>query len=249
MKNMIITVLMLFVASSCGNPHVSSSRGGLERTNPPLINPQVEDPECKSFQDLTEYQFYFGSAADAETGTQAAPLRKISRCGEHTQEDFNDHREGSVTTVNGHDFEITHQNENTPAHEKVIYLEDIFGTMTYSFLIQSPVTQGSASGKDHGVNSLSEDAGKDALVWSFHSPIKYWSAKVVSLSSRARIRTFNCNRELIEEKFITYPNNETGKNELHHVGFISPVKNVCYVSVSASDGASAVAVDEFFFGR
>ena len=236
MKNILSIAVIVILASSCGNPHVSSSRGGLEQTNPPIVSPQEEG--CAEIRSMVGPRFYFGTHDEASKDILPGSLATIVRCNPGQQDDFRNLPEGTVTDVRGPNTDITHQTEIPAPHEKVIYLEDFFGYATYPF-----------TAKPQLIDSLNvSDSSKDAFIWSFSSPVKYWAAKVVSLSSNATIRIFNCDRQLIEESRLNYSQNERGANENHFIGFISPEKDVCYVSVSAADGATSVKVSEYRVG-
>ncbi|HXH73436.1 MAG TPA: hypothetical protein VNJ08_00620 [Bacteriovoracaceae bacterium] len=76
----------------------------------------------------------------------------------------------------------------------------------------------------------------------------------------AKLRIFDCNRVLIREEKVVYPNNEYGQKQLHFIGVVSPAIDICHITLTVGDylgpdaGRSkanyrALAIDGFKYGR
>lgn len=260
MKSHIILSSILFLLTSCGgNPHVHSSRGGLERTHPPLISPQEEEPGCRMARGLVGYEFFFSSHHEGDAGTYPARFLPFTKCKSLIKESFNSIPTGFSFLVTNSDreelsYELRHQAEMNYTHQKILYLEDIFSSETFTMEVESPVQQSGIKGKDQGVDSNnSTDDSRDALIWSFSSPVITFGVHVINLASSAeasaRIRLFDCDRTLIKEMEVIYPGTEAGKSEKHFIGFIGGSGEVCHVALSSAGNLEAIAVDELIYGR
>jgi hypothetical protein len=233
MKNIWSLVLLTMVVS-CGNPHISSVKSGLERSNPPLT--ACSAPEV----DVSDYRFFVSSGDPTD-------YMNFMVCRNATHEDFNIFSDGSVPELSNNgraDFPyiLTHRSEIKYDSEKVVHLEEIFGTSTYDIAVQNPVTNSGDVSVDRGVDSGSVDnISNDAFVWKFSSPISFWSAHPVGLKNNSTLRIFNCSEDLVNEVQIT--------GSPKFIGFISAFENICYVSLSAADGNDSVSVDDFEYGR
>jgi hypothetical protein len=234
MKN-IFALAFVSLLASCGNPHISSEKSGLERTSPPI------ETTCDATTvDVTDYSFFVGSDA---------PLDYVNfvKCRRVTREDFNIFPDGSVPEISNdgrvdHPYVLTHRSEVHHDPDKVNHFGDIFGTTTYNISVQNPVGNNGASGVDRGVSSGSvESSAKDALVWKFATPISFWSARPVGIKNNSTLRIFNCSEELLNEREVA-----AGST---FVGFISAFENVCYISLSSADGSDSIAVDDFEYGN
>lgn len=258
-SHIILSSLVFFIASCGGNPHIHSSRGGLERTNPPLISPQEEDPGCRISRGLVGYEFFFSSHNEGDAGAYPKRFLPFSKCKSLVKETFNSYQTGFSYLVSNSDrkelsFELRHQAEMNYIHQKILYLEDIFSAETFAMEIESPVQQAGVKGKDQGVDSNnSTDDSKDAFIWSFSSPVITFGVHVVNLASSAdasaRIRLFDCDRALIKEMEVIYPGTENGEAEKHFIGFVGGGGEVCHVALTSAGNLDAIAVDELIYGR
>lgn len=236
MKNNLI-LLTLVLATACGNPHISSSRDGLERTTPPI----EADPSCVNNVAVNSIQYYVDDAAS---------FTNVARCNPDVDDDINDHTEGDTDTVDNDDNHpenptvIHHQTEdNTDPQDpdKAITLMEIFGLKKYVMRIENPITLNGVKGMDRGINSLNaSNFSRDALVWSFVHPISSWSVNLVGVKN-ASLKIFDCNETLIEEKTLS--------EDRSFVGFISYRPEICHVSLTAQGNSEAVAIDRFTYSR
>ena len=344
MKLITTMLLMSLLATSCGNPHVSSSDGGLEQTSPPTT--PDDDGETggtsggetsgsttggvtagsttggstagsttggstagsttgsstagsttggstagstggatggsttggstggqtcvPSPTQVRDYRFFYGSRAEGQAGVTPTQYEELTKCRVTVNETFNSKRDGFThlvtnKTTNSFYYEMIHQTEKKWHPEKVNYLRDIFGTDTYSMEIENPVSQNGATGRDRGVDSHSANSTtKDALVWSFSTPVSFWGGQFVDVESSpsepAMLRLYDCDKRLVKESKVVYPNREQGQVELHFIGFISPTRNICHVSLTVGDYEQpapwtsrafyrALAVDGFTYGK
>jgi len=255
MKILFPSVFLILLATACGNPHISSSKGGLEQSNAP-VTAENQEPCVPSAQQIRDYNFYFGGHLE----TQApAEFSELIKCKTRIAETFNSFPDGTTTLITNMDrvdfsYQLIHQTERPGQNRKVTFLDDIFGTEKFSMEIQNPISHEGIQGKDRGVNSLNADnRTKDALVWSYSTPISFWSVNVVSLETSpmepAKLRLYGCDRELMKEVDVRFPNNEHGEKELHFIGVISAERNICHVSLTAADVSGSVVIDEFSYGR
>ena len=255
--NIILTFLIFFVTSCGGNPHVHSSRGGLERSNPPLISPQEEEPGCRAARSLRGYEFYFSSQKN--NSDYPAGFLPFTKCKSLVKEDFNSFETGFTYLVSNrswedYSFELFHQAERDHTTSKILYLEDIFASETFPMQIESPVSQGSIKGTDRGVDSNKAALdSKDSLIWSFSAPIITWGVHVLNVQSDvtnpARLRLFDCDRALIKEIEVIYPSGKEGADEYNFIGFVGGQGDVCHVALTASDNLAGIAVDEVIYGK
>lgn len=295
MKLITLMMLMSALSVSCGNPHVSRSGSGTERATPPVTTDDDGETEggeaggstgespgdtsdgttdgstggstcVPNTTRVTDYKLYFGA------NNQGAPAEyvELTKCRITVNEDFNSKADGFSSLIsNSNDrsfsYELIHQTEKLHQPEKVSYLEDIFGTETYSMELEKPVEQNGAIGKDRGVDSHSANREtKDALVWSFASPISFWGGDFLDVESSpsgpAKLRLYDCNKKLIRETNVVYPGLQQGQVESHFIGFIAPRKNICHVSLTVGDYERpatwtsraffrAIAVDGFNYGK
>lgn len=258
MKTNIILAFLIFLVTSCGgNPHVHSSRGGLERTNPPLISPQEEEPGCRAARNQRGYEFYFSSQKlRAEYPSAFLPFTK---CKSLVKEDFNSFHTGFAYLVSNrswedYSFELFHQAEKDHIPSKILYLEDLFASETFPMEIESPVSQENIRGKDRGVDSNNSSIeSKDSLIWSFSAPVITWGVHVVNVesdvSSSVKLRLFDCDRALIKEIDVIYPSGKDGRDEHNFIGFVGGQGEVCHVALTASDNMTGLAVDELIYGK
>lgn len=260
MKSHIILGLLIFLISSCGgNPHIHSSRGGLERSNPPLISNQEEDGGCKAARNLMDHQFTFSSKDEGTAGQYPASFKKFTKCKSLIVETFNDYTPGFTYLISNRDkeeyhYELTHRSEKDFLDSKILTIEDIFSEETHPMEIETPVAQGGVIGKDQGIDAHSaHENSKTSLLWSFSAPIITWGLHVINLSSDpvhpAKVRLFDCDRVLIKDVAIIFPGNESGTGEKHFIGFAGGNGNVCHVSITASDDLKGLAVDELIYGK
>ncbi len=258
MKTNMTLALLIFLVTSCGgNPHVHSSRGGLERSHPPLISTQEEEPGCRAARSLMGYEFYFSS--QKKTALYPASFLPFTKCKSLVKEDFNSYDTGFTYLVSNrswedYSFELFHQAEKDHVPSKILYLEDIFSSETFPMEIESPVASESVTGKDRGVDSNnSTNESKDSLIWSFSAPIITFGAHVVNVESEVskpvRLRLFDCDRALIKEVDVIYPAGKDGKNENNFIGFVGGQGEVCHVSLTASDRMTGLSVDEVIYGK
>ena len=245
MKSHFILAVLIFLITSCGgNPHIHSSRGGVERSNPPLISNQEEDSGCRRGRSLRGFEFYF----------EAKHFTPFKKCKTLITEDFNSQEVGFTYLVSNRgaeefSYELTHRGERPHMDSKILYLDDIFSEETLPIEIEEPVSNASIEGKDRGVDSNSNENVKNSLIWSYSSPINTWGVHVIQLTSMqdlpAKIRLFNCDKILLEEKNIFFQNKNVGS----FVGFAGGMGTVCHVAITASGVEDAIAVDELIYGR
>jgi hypothetical protein len=224
--------------SSCGNPHISSSRSSLERLSPPITT----NTYCSETAG-EDYTFYFGKQSETS-------FRKTIACKNPIEETFISFDDGQVYSLTNEDklplgYTLLYRNELENQEQKVQYLDDIFGRQSFLINIESPVSKNGVNGKDRGVTTWGTDTEtKDAFVWSFSQPISYWSTQAVDLHS-AKLRLFDCSQALIKDVTVNYD----GSGELQHLSFVSNRKNICHVSLTVSEGSTALAIDEFSYGQ
>lgn len=233
----------LIVFSSCGNPHISSTRSDLERLSPPISSNTYCSQEIKG-----DYTFYFGNKSERD-------FLKAIECKSPIKEDFTSFTEGQVFSLSNESKEdlsylLLHKNEFIQQEDKVQYLNEIFNRQTFLINIESTISKNGNIGKDQGVETTSgENEAKDSFVWSFSGPISYWSIKALDLHSSinkpARVRLFDCSQSLMKD--VKIPRDGSGK--LQHISFISSRRNICYVSLSSSTDDSTLAIDEFSYGQ
>lgn len=257
MKTNIILAFLIFLISSCGgNPHVHSSRGGLDRTHPPLVSTHVEEPGCRTARGIMGFEFFFSSHKDTTSYPSAFLPYK---CKSLVKEDFNSFETGFTYLISNrnwedYSFELFHQAEKDHLPSKLMYLEDIFSSETFPLEIESPVAQNNVKGKDRGVDSNnSTDESKDSLIWSFSAPVITWGVHVINLESdelsAVKLRLFDCDRIMIKEVDVDYPGGNSGKDEKNFIGFVGGQGEVCHVSLTASDNLKGIAVDEMIYGK
>ena len=237
----IIFISLATLAVSCGNPHISSSRGGLERTNPPIISTQ-EDPTCGTGIVVDDIKFLMG---------EESTFKAMTKCRSKVEEDFNTFNPGLTDSVSNderesHSYEIRHHIETIATHSKVDTLDEIYGPEVFELEIQRPVTNDGPVGIDTGLNSLNvNDMSKDALVWNFDVPVSSFGVKVVNFganeSNPGLIRVYDCDGFVLHSAKAYSP--------YSFLGFVSARPDVCYVSVTAPDNFRAVAVDGFVYGK
>lgn len=232
-----LSLAALVLVTACGNPHISSSRGGVEKVTPPL---STEDPSCGTGIMIETRKFYFGS--DAE-------MKALNECRTETDETFNNEEPGPTDQVQGGQdvtWTIDHQSETDSEPDKAVTLAELFGNEKFKMNIENPLMIDGQSGKDHGLDSLSANNGsKDALIWSFSSPVTSWGVYPVNLKAfnhkKVSLRLFDCNETLIDEAQIS--------SSYGFIGFASFKAEVCHVSLTAADNTSSVGVEGFIFAH
>lgn len=233
--NNIWTFLLLTLAVACGNPHISSSKGGLEKTNSP-----IEEGCIPPDGEVSDYRFFMNESAPSD-------YENFVKCRKVYREDFNIFADGTVPDLSNDDradqpYVLTHRSEIDYDVDKVVHLDEIFGPATYNFDVLNPVTNNWETRLDRGVFSGSIDSTfKDAFVWKFSTPISFWSARPVGMKENSTLRIFNCSEDLVSELKIT--------GTPRFIGFISAFENVCYVSLSAPSGTDSIAIDEIEYGN
>lgn len=260
MKSHITLAFLFFLITACGgNPHIYSSRGGLERSNPPLVSNQEEDSGCRAGRSLMGYEFSFSSHTNGSADMYPAGFLKYLKCKTLIRESFNDFEVGFTFLISNrnrfdHSYELTHLTERKYPDQKILYLEDIFNAESFPMEVEKVLTQEAITGKDQGVDSNDASVeAKDALLWSYSAPVITWGVHVLNLASTinqpANLRLFDCDRTLIKEVKIIYPQAESGENEKHFIGFVGGAGEVCHVSLTSSHNLGVLAVDELIYGK
>jgi hypothetical protein len=235
----ILLGLSVTLLTSCGNPHISSSRGGLERTNAPLVS--EPDPLCSPEVQTTEYELFLQGQSDKVP----ARLNDLNKCKKTVIETFASMSEGETNITTNEDFieesyVLRHQSEHQRFDGKVIYLDDYFGAEIFPMNIETPVVVNGKQGKDKGLDSLNaEEDLKDALIWSFSSPVSSFTVNLVGLKTSSTLRIFDCDSTLVKEyKIAAGP---------AFVGLVAPSATVCHVSLTSGSVSESIGVDDFSY--
>lgn len=225
---------VMFILVSCGNPHIYSSKGGIEQTNSPLVTEET----CET-SEQDGIQFLVDSNED------------LSHCQRLINEDFNGFPVARSTSLTNQDkekhaYKLQHVKERRTHADKVIHLTDLFNTDTFSISLEGTISKDMTNGVDQGAKAeAAKDGSKEAFLWSFSEPIRYWKVTVIDLHNRSVLRLFGCNQELLQEKEISYPFSKTGDKETHNLGFLSNEEEICYVTLSEAVVNEDIAIDDF----
>lgn len=243
MKN-ILSLSLLAVLASCGNPHIGSKNGPDELPYNPI---QMECEAAAS--EFTHINFFSG------THPYNVPVEfsALTKCKNSIMETFNSFAPGKTYMLTNearesHSYELFHLGARDVAGDKARSLEDFFGTETFAMLVEPKISQDGITGVDQGVDSLKSDkATLETLLWNYASPISLWGAKVVDLEAGSTLRLFDCDQNLIKEIKVKYPEGQSGESSLHFIGVNSNKADICHVSLTSVDSDS-LAVDEFSYG-
>ena len=211
---------------------------------------------------------YIGNSLDAQSGIETTGFSDAVDLSSATEIDFNQFKPGKYTKLGNfaeNKFEFTVGAERLKGQEAVDTLENAFGTKTYKFKVEKPVSQNGIKGIESGIQTKSGlfAIKKITGIWKFAKPVSYWGANFIDVESSskipAKLRLFDCDSKLIEEILVAYPENENGNKQIHFVGFVSDKANVCAVSVTVGDYSliggitkglfRAIAIDDFVFGE
>lgn len=212
---------------------------------------------------------FFGNSADAHRGIETTGFSEAIEFSDPNRVDFNQFKKGKYTklgTFAEHKFEFSVGAEKISGNTPVDTLENAFGSKNFKFKIENPVSQNGKKGIDSGVETnsgLLAPVKKITGIWKFATPISFWGASLIDVESsakaRAKIRLFDCANHLIKEIPVEYPANETGNKQIHFVGLVSEVANICTVSVTVGDYSliggltqgifRGIAIDDFIFGE
>ena len=216
----------------------------------------------------TPVTLYIGNSSDAQGGIDSTGFSDDVDLSRATEIDFNQFKPGKYTklgTLAENKFEFTVGAEKLKGKEPVDTLENAFGTKTYKFKVENPVSQNGTKGIESGIETKSGLLAikKITGIWKFAKPVSYWGANFIDVESSAKnpakLRLFDCGSKLIQEIPVAYPDNENGNKQIHFVGFVSDKANVCAVSVTVGDYSlvggitmglfRAIAIDDFVFGE
>lgn len=211
---------------------------------------------------------YIGNSSDAHSGIETTGFADYVDLEKATEVDFNQFKKGKYSklgTLAEDKFEFTVGAEKLKDKDPVDTLENAFGTKTYKFKVENPVSQNGKKGIESGIETKSGVFAikKVTGIWKFAKPISYWGASLIDVESsakaQAKLRLFDCGSKLIKELPLVYPDGENGNKQIHFVGFISDTANVCSVTVTVGDYSlvggitqglfRAIAIDDFVFGE
>lgn len=212
---------------------------------------------------------YFGKSSDAHSGVDTTGFSANVDLANANEVDFNQFKTGKYSklgTFAANKFEFTVGAEKLSNKEPVGNLTNAFGTTTYKFKIENPVSQNGKKGIESGIETnsgLFAPIKKITAIWKFDKPVSYWGANLIDVESSskayAKLRLFDCSSNLLEEIPVVYPDEENGNKQIHFVGFVSSEANVCAVSLTVGDfsflGGLAqglfrgIAIDDFVFGE
>jgi hypothetical protein len=213
--------------------------------------------------------FYFGSSEDAHSGIDTTGFSSEADLSSANVVDFNQFKKGKYSklgTMAANKFEFTVGAEKLSNKEPVENLANAFGTATYKFKVENPVSQNGKKGIESGIETnsgLFAPIKKITGIWKFAKPVSYWGASMIDVESSskapAKIRLFDCNSNLLEEIPVVYPDEENGNKQIHFVGVVSSEANICAVSVTVGDYSllggltqglfRGIAIDDFIFGE
>ncbi len=212
---------------------------------------------------------FTGSSADAHNGINTTGFADAIEYSEPIRIDFNRFKKGKyiklgALSLNKFEFSVGAEKRRTAS--PVDTLENAFGNKVYKFKIENPVSQNGKKGIDSGIETnsgLLAPIKKITGIWKFGRPISFWGASLIdvesSAKSRAKLRLFNCQSALIKEIPVEYPGKENGNKEIHFLGFVSEVANICTVTLTVGDHSliggvtdgvlRGIAIDDFVFGE
>lgn len=239
MKSHILIALLSIQATACGNPHISSTESGLERSNPPLMYEESEVDRCGSRAGIVGTRIF----------RSEEEFLSILKCKSFIRETFNPFEDGITLLVSNrdretHSFDLTHQLERQTDGDKTTYLEDLFGTETFPMVIESPVTgENGLVGEDRGVDSNSVDENsKDAFIWSFSSPVTAFGLKMVGINTTSKLRLFDCHKIMIKEIMLE-------KSGSSFLGIATGLRDICHLSLTAKDEKTSLVVDNLIYSK
>jgi hypothetical protein len=212
---------------------------------------------------------YFGNSSDAHSGVDTTGFSSDVNLSNATAVDFNEFKKGKYSklgTFAQNKFEFTVGAEKLKSTDPVDTLENAFGTTTYKFKIENPVSQNGKKGIESGIETKSglfAPIKKITAIWKFDRPISFWGASLIDVESStqayAKLRLFDCESNILEDIPVIYPDKENGNKQIHFVGFVSSEANVCAVSLTVGDFSflgglaqglfRAIAIDDFVFGE
>jgi hypothetical protein len=252
-------LFLSFFLISCQNSHLdkkSSSNNGREIED---VRPLPDDQPSEFLK------FYFGGKKEAYQGIELTGFREAIKLMTTKKNDpFNLYKAQKLTTFKTKGslpVTITHKTEAMTLPENSFVMDDFYHPDLESLKVEKPVHQHRLCGIDGGIDSGSSDsATKDVLLFSFDEPISYLGFHSLDTEShprgvQAKLRLFDCLKNLLHEEEIKYPDDQHGQNEVHFIGFTIKRPMVCHVGLTIGDspkgtaGYRAMAIDDLFWGK
>lgn len=204
---------------------------------------------------LPDYRLYVGSVTQGLNGYLLTGFTNaLQGYGSQRHEPFTDFSSGSCQVLTSEWDDVT----------CTIELRDDTGTPPYggtvrSFSIEDPVSQDSATGAGPGIDENSgSTTNRNMFVFSFDTAVGFVTldgldVESVSTAVLAVVRAYDIDLNLLATTNIVYPNNETGNQQAHFIGFTSDKCNIGVLTVTVGDTAGTgnsqhLALDNLRFG-